>query len=686
MHRPTPRTPIAAALSFAGVLAGCSGTHTTSGPLRDVFAPVDLPDVTSVRLGSGAPGEAYWQQRADYDLDVTLDAENRELSGTMVLNYTNNSPHQLDYLWFNLDQNLYTPDSRGIRTIKDGFSPRVGKLEEEGGYRFSGVRVNGETAELEVFDTIGRIKLDEPMQPAGDSAQSIEVEIEYAFKIQERPWRHGIREDGDGDTFQLAQWFPNICVYDDVNGWNTLPYLITGEFYTNYGDYRVSITVPWDHMVVCTGELANPEEVLTQEQRDRYARAMQSEETVVIRGEDEVNDPASRPVSEGTLTWEFKAEDVRSTAFASSPAFIIDAAIADRNKRRVLCQSAYPREAMPVWSDPARGSTQMTRHAINYYSEWLLEYPYPHATNVNGMEWGMEYPMIVFCGRRNRDTDGEFDAERSLFGVTDHEFGHQWFPMIVGSDERRYGWQDEGLNSFMNHYSELDYLEKIAARGEEAWVYNDTANGMIVNRENGKVQPIMTFADRVADRSFGYLAYGKPAKALRVLRDEVLGAERFDAAFRAYTERWAFKHPQPSDFFRTMEDVSGEDLTWFWQGWFYGNGSVDQAISRVVQGPHTPNDEDGDGEPDRAILPIGETYTRASITVEQLAPVVMPVKLWITYDSGEEEERVVPAEAFITSRSFDFGFDTKGRTVTRVEIDKHKALPDRRRGNNVWGK
>ena len=402
------------------------------------FAHLDLPTANERRLASGAPGPDYWQQQVDYHIDATLDADAQHLSADMDVLYHNNSPHTLTYIWIQLEQNLFRDDSLGTLSRSRGGVMREADEPLDGGYTINNVRSGDEALELVVYGTLARLEMGAGLPPG----ERFKFSMEFEFTMPPHLRRMGAEEMEQGTIFEYAQWFPHVCVYDDIYGWNTLPYLGTGEFYTNYGDYDVKVTVPRDHLVAATGVLQNPEDVLTSEQQSRLLSAMGSEETVMIRTAEEVGDPGSRPAGEGPLTWHFKASSVRTFAWATSEAFVWDACIAsvtdpDQSERDVLCQSLYPMEADAWGPDNEQGgSSQYIKHAIEYYSDWLYPYPYPVMSNINGPEGGMEYPMMVFCGGR---------TGRGPYGVTDHEVGHSWFPMIVNTDERRHIWMDEGF-------------------------------------------------------------------------------------------------------------------------------------------------------------------------------------------------------------------------------------------------
>lgn len=615
---------------------------------RQIFAPItDWPDPDRVRLGSGAPGPDYWQQQVDYRIDAVLDEEDESISATETVTYHNNSPDTLTYLWIHLEQNLFKPDSIGALSKEPG--SRFGYREGfEGGDQIDSITSGGRDLDLHVYDTMGRIDLDRPIGPG----ETFVFDVAWRYNIP--PFgadRTAVDEVEQGRIFEIAQWFPAVAVYDDVDGWNTMGYLGQGEFYTDFGDYDVRIAAPRSHIVVAGGVLQNPEEVLTPTALERYKKSFASDQTVTIRSADEVGDPASWPEGDGPLTWHFTTKRTRTFAWASSAAFIWDAAgvdipgSAEAPEGRVLAQAAYPKEAIKAWSE----AVQMARHCLGFNSTQWHPFAYPVAVNVNGRVGGMEYPGIVFCGGRR--------SKRGLYGVTDHEFGHNWFPMLVNTDERRYAWMDEGFNTFMNIYTKSDYFNNYPEDGR------GMAGDVINNQRQDNQQPMMSFPDQIWRGRLGYLAYGKPAAALWQLRENVLGHERFDRAFREYIDRWAFKHPQPSDFFRTIEDVAGEDLSWFWRGWFYSTATLDQAVVRVE------NDEKDDW---------------VYVDLENRRDMVMPVTLEVEYDDGEVETRKLPVEIWATTNAWTAGWSPDGRKVVRVTLDPENVLPDMDKSNNEW--
>jgi len=616
---------------------------------NNIFRPLDLPTPTDRRLGSGKPGPAYWQQRCDYDIDATLDPETDTVSASMTVTYSNNSPHDLEYLWLQLEQNLFKLDSIGSRSRTPGSVMKMLEYDFDGGYDIPSVRAGGETLELTVYDTLGRVELVEPIR----SGASFVFEVDFSFKVPPALRRMGREDVQDGEIFELAQWFPHVCKYDDVNGWNTSPYLGTGEFYTDFGDYQVSITVPRHYLVSASGRLTNPGQVLTRETRSRLDDAMSSDEPVWIVTEDEIGSDAIRPGDAEMYTWEYEIEDARTFAWAASDAFMWDACRAtiegeNGAEQTVLCQSLYPIEAK-VWTPDHEdgGSTRFIKHSIEFYSEWLMPYPYPVMSNINGPEGGMEYPGIMFCGAR--------ENSEWLFGVTDHEVGHTWFPMILNSDERRYMWQDEGFNTFINLYS------KAAWYGEDVDFKRHQDQTVEVCSAHHP-QPIVTHPDRTWPRWVGRLMYRKTGYGLYLLREFILGPERFDAAFAQYIDWWRFKHPQPSDFFRTMEDAAGAELAWFWRGWFLEPAALDLAVRTVKQ----------QGE-DSAI-----------VVLDALGEMAMPVPLTIGYTDGSVEERTLPVEIWGATTRWNAGIETGGRYIQSVTIDAQELLPDTDRSNNSW--
>lgn len=603
-------------------------------PDSTIFSPLKLPPANSMRTGSGRPGPDYWQQQVDYEIEASLDPETRVVHGKAHVTYTNASPDELNYIWLSLEQNAFREDSIAARI---GGSSAIGMSNAEGdGYTLHALEARGKALDYSVYDTMARVMLPKPIKANGGT---FEFDIEWEFTIPLKVFRRfGIADFDDGKVYEVAQWFPAVATYDDINGWNTLPYLGTGEFYSNFGTYDVELTVPRAMILVATGELQNEKQVFTSEQVKRLKKARKSDETVIIHGADEIGLPESRPEGDGPLTWKFHAEKVRTFAWACSDIFILDAA----SSGDILLQSAYPEDGLPVWGK----STQMLKTAIEGYSKRWFPYPYPAATNVFGAEGGMEYPMIIFCRGR---------GERGVFGVTTHEIGHNWFPMVVNTDERRYAWMDEGFNTFINGYSTPEWF------GPQKRNENDPAAFAAFMLMPDQM-PIDTPADMLGGNLLGILEYMKTGVGLTLLRETIMGHERFDFAFRTYIQEWAFKSPQPADFFRCMEDAGGMDLAWFWRGWFLETGYLDQAVSGVSQ----PNGRRG-----------------ARIRFDNLGGLVMPLHFQVEYEDGTIEDFEYPVQIWYQNDRIIEMLPGQ-RNIFRVTIDQHKKFPEAKRSNNTW--
>lgn len=611
---------------------------------------------TATRSASGKPGHAYWQNSADYKIDVNLNESTKEISGSETITYTNNSPDALDFLWMQLDQNLFKLDSRGKSIVPIRGSRNGDKGQNfDGGYGINtiqliykkGRRSTEVNTTYTIVDTRMKVNLPKALEANGGT---VGIKIDFSFTSPDYGSdRMGVLETKNGRVFTLAQWYPRMCVYDDVSGWNTLPYLGAGEFYLEYGTFDVNITAPSTHIVVCSGALLNPSEVYTQEQQNRLKKAEASDATVMIRSESEVTQPSSRPTNSPTLTWKFRIENSRDVAWASSAAFILDAArINLPSGKKSLAMSAYPVES--VGQDGWSRSTEYTKASVEHYSEKWLEYPYPAAINVAGNEGGMEYPGIVFCNYESKTA--------RLWGVTDHEFGHIWFPMIVGSNERLHAWMDEGFNTFINSlstdaFNNGEYKERKTNIHQMSSVF-----------VNDRLEPIYTSPDNVKERNLGVLAYYKPSMGLVLLREQILGPERFDEAFTAYIDRWAYKHPTPDDFFRTMENVAGEDLRWFWRSWFINSWKLDQAVTGVKYVKNDP-------------------AQGAIITIENLEQMPMPVVIELKTKSGNVTRKTLPVEIWKRNVSWEFKVDTT-EELAKVVIDPDYVLPDVNSLNNKW--
>lgn len=603
---------------------------------------------TAYRTASGKPGPMYWQNGADYNIDVALDDVEHMLKGNITITYHNNSPESLDFVWLYLEQNRFMADSRGTLTTPVQGNRYNGDVN--GGYKIANLKAQivGKnrpiSSEYFISDTRMQVSFAEPIPANGGKAT---VSMDFEFKIPEKGMdRMGRLNVKDGTIYAMAQWYPKVAVFDDVTGWNTDPYLGAGEFYLGYGDFEYKVTVPYSHIVVASGELVNASQVLSKEVQNRMAQAANSDERVYLVKPDEIKKyEITRPRQDGTLTWHFKIKNARDVAFASSKAFIWDAArINLPSGKKAMAQSVYPAESdgQEAWGR----STEYGKASVEHYSQMWYEYPYPVAVNVAAEINGMEYPGVNFCHWRSK---GE-----SLWGVTDHEFGHNWFPMIVGTNERRHAWMDEGFNTFINYYSFLAFN-----KGEYTNDLIQTRRnvGWLTNKDR---EPIATHPDRTLSNNLGMVAYVKPALGMIMLREYVLGAEKFDKAFRSYIKTWAYKHPQPTDFFNHMENVTGENLDWFWKGWFYSNGNIDLAINGVY--------------------PYGANYV---VSLANLGEIPMPVLLEITYEDGQKERRMLPVEIWFKGNQWNHLLKVD-KPVVAVEIDPDKVITDINAGNDKW--
>lgn len=656
------------AICQMALLLGVSSLWAQQTPATTVVAPVSnynyhdafasffyTKNGTSTRSASGQPGAEYWQNRADYVLTAKLNESKNEIVGTDVITYTNNSPDNMSFVWMNVDQNLFKDDSRGNAVVPLTGSRNGARGQIfDGGHKIKSVKIvsnnKGKVTESDakfvISDTRMQVMLPDILKSKGGS---VKIKIEFSYiSPEEGSDRTGVLDTKNGKIFTIAQWYPRMCVYDDVRGWNTNPYLGASEFYLEYGDFDVNITAPANHIVVCSGELVNPTAVYSTAEQTRLAQAKLSDKTVLIRTAEEVTTMASSAAT-ATKTWHYKLKNARDMSWASSAAFILDGAkINLPSGKKVLALSAYPVESNGnnAWGR----STEYTKTSIENYSKRWFEYSYPVATNVAGNEGGMEYPGIVFCGWESKGDD--------LWGVTDHEFGHNWFPMIVGSNERLFAWMDEGFNTFINSLSARDFNNGEYKQGQA------DLHKMAEVYTNPKLETIMSSPDNMKEANIGLLCYAKPSAGLIILREQVLGADRFDLAFRTYVERWAFKHPTPDDFFRTMENVAGEDLSWFWRGWFEYNWRFDQGINSIK---YVKND------PKQGVV----------ITIENFEKMPMPVVLDIKLKSGGVERVKLPVEIWQKNSAWTFKHKST-EEIESITLDPDHAFPDSNESNNIW--
>jgi hypothetical protein len=641
-------TAQADAQTSAGVPGQMTGAAYDPAAL---FAPGFYGDLhLATRTAGGAPSTAYWQNRADYNLSVRLDTAHNELEGSVVIRYTNNSPDTLHSMWLYLDQNTYRSDARS------NYFTSFAAGGHTNGFELSSVRIQqGEAttdADYIVTDTRMQIRLAHALAAKGGR---ITLTIRYRYTV---PGDFGNRTDyvttRNGKIYEIAQWYPRMCVYDDRGGWNTLPFLGAGEFYDEYGDFDYRVTVPWDVIVAGSGELLNPAEVLTAKEIGRLAAAHNSDKTVMIRDGFEVGDPASRPVHSGTLTWHFRMLNTRDVAFGASRAYIWDAARVNLpGGKKALAMSVYPAES--AGPDAWGRATEYLKGSMEYFSRQWYVYPYPVAVNEAGIAGGMEYPGIVF--------DGMSDKGKVLYWVTAHEIGHNWFPMIVGTDERTNGWMDEGFNTFIDVYASDEFNKgEFAPKRDDEYAPGggNPVDEILPILKDAQAPVIMTRADAIPEKYRHPLVYFKPALGLVLLREQILGRDRFDHAFRRYIQCWAYRHPGPYDFFRLMDNEAGEDLSWFWRGWFLHNWGLDLAVESVVM-----------------------TAGVADVTIANLDRMAMPATLELVWKDGTKQRLTLPVETWLQGGTRVLHFPAT-QALVAVTIDPDHVLPDENRDNNTW--
>ncbi len=696
-----------------------------------------LPTPNSYRSSSGAPGTAYWQQQADYEISVSINDETQVLTGKESIVYYNRAPEPLTFLWLQLDQNVEAKGSMSQATttnsIRDSVPAKnlassLGESGYKGGYDIRSVKdAQGRDLPKTINHTMMRIDLPQPLR----TGEQFSFSIEWTFNINDRMWG-GFADRGGMEYFPadknyiytMAHWFPRMCVFDDYEGWQNQQFLDNGEFALTFGNYKVRITVPADHIVGASGWLQNPQEVLTRDQQDRFQRALKSfdQQVWIVTAEEALKKEKER--SAKTSTWVFHAENVRDFAFASSRKFVWDAQAVKLGTKTVLAQSLYSKEAMPLWS---KESTKAIKNALEVYSARTFDYPYPTAYSVNWVGGGMEYPMISFNGRRPK-ANGTYDKStlERMVGVIVHEVGHNFFPMIVNSDERKDSWMDEGLNSFLE-------TETIKERYPNFNITSNTPKSVIPFMKGDKSvrRPIMASADNQG-ADYGNNGYDKPAAALSLLRETVMGHELFDKSFKEYSTRWAFKHPKPADFFRTMEDASAVDLDWFWRGWFYGTDHVDITVSEVKwfkvkgttvdpekksvkvtkgdltisagqkgsasdfsKGPqeitvlNTPEDAYGsflNRVDDNAIRTRLEGKHLYELTLRNTGGLVSPLVIEWTFKDGSKEIERIPAEIWRLNETEVKKVFIKDKEVVNIVLDPGAETGDANTTDNVFPK
>ena len=734
-------------ITLALILVSAFGTinaqeNTNKNKFRQLKEEFATPNI--YRTASGAPGHGYYQQKADYIIDITLDDKAQKIYGKETVTYKNNSPDKLEYLWVQLDQNMRAQDSdtKLIETgnINEKMSfKQIADLHNnfDGGFKLDYVKdVSGKDLPVTINKTMMRIDMPKPLMPGA----SYTFKIKWWYNINDRDeigGRSGYEyfEEDSNYLYTIAQFYPRMAVYNEVEGWQHKQFLGRGEFTLPFGDFKVNITAPADHVIASTGTLTNANSVLTSEQRKRFAAAQNEYKQPVIIITQEEAEMNEKSRSNETKTWSFSASNVRDFAFASSRKFIWDAMAVDLGDKKSLAMSYYPKEGNPLWE---QYSTKVVAHTLKSYSNHTITYPYPVAISVHSKRIGMEYPMICFNGGRP-EPDGTYSerTKYAMIGVIIHEVGHNFFPMIINSDERQWTWMDEGLNTFTQYLCEQEWERDYPSRRGPAHKIVDYMKG-----DKEYISPIMTNSESIFQ--FGNNAYGKPATALNILRETVMGRELFDFAFKTYAERWKFKHPTPEDFFRTMEDASAVDLDWFWRGWFYTTDHVDIAIKNVewfkidsknpevekaIQKEMKANEQKGIGEirnakevketyeeqdpsimdfydkydpfevnlidkvdyqkylanlNEKDVAILNSKYNYYTVSFESIGGLVMPLILQFTFTDGSKEVIKIPAEIWKmnhknVSKVFFFEKELAG-----IELDPFLETADVDLSNNNW--
>ncbi|ORL45828.1 aminopeptidase [Zunongwangia atlantica 22II14-10F7] len=718
--------------------------HTNQNKFRQLYQ--EFRDPSMYRTASGAPGEAYYQNEADYKMEIVLDDENTKLSGEETITYHNNSKNKLEYLWLQLDQNIRKKDAPALEKGSSGMAPvsQPGRFADQflkepfdGGFNIEEVKAGGDKLSYTINNTMMRIDLPEPLEGGESYTFSVKWWYNVNNHIVDRA-RSGYEEFEDGHrAYEIAQFFPRMAVYNDVEGWQNMQFWGSGEFALPFGDYEVSITVPADHVMEATGMLQNRDDVYTKEMMKRYKKAQKSyDEPVVIRTQEEAVE-ASKGFEKKTKTWEYKAEMVRDFAFATSRRFILDMmAVKMNDDSDVMAVSIYPKEGNPLWE---KWSTRVVASTLQSYSDHTFIYPYHKAVSVHAKNQGMEYPMI--CWNYGRpDENGEYSdrVKFGMMGVIIHEVGHNFFPMIVNSDERQWGWMDEGINTFVQYMAEQEFGERYpeAIEGYDTYPSRRGIPANIVPYMRGNqdfIAPIMANPEEVYQ--LGNNAYGKPATALNILRETVMGRDLFDHAFHTYSKRWMFKHPTPEDFFRTMEDASAVDLDWFWRGWFYTTDYTDMGVEDVKkyyvtdkqtkQGREllerygaNPDEIDAiyvveEGSEDFEKTMKGKTIFENSkklneyvmdnfsteernslkvpkyfyqITFNKPGGLVMPLIVELTYEDGSTEMKRYPVQVWMKNDSQVTKTIASDKEITKVVVDPDLETADIDLSNNSWPK
>ena len=606
-----------------------------------------LPLGNEYRTATGEPGPSYWQNQSDYEIDVALDDKQNLIKGTVTITYTNNSPKALSALWLQLEQNAFKKDSKGLQSGLFLYKNPEEKVAD-GGYDIESIKNAGDESNItyKVYDTRMQLQLPQPLKSGQKLSFSIKYQYKFPVNYKNADFqvnRTDILPSKNGDIYSVAQWYPRMSVLDDVEGWNNLPYLGNGEFYLDYGNFKVNITVPAAYIVEASGDLLNAEDVLTPVQLKRWQAAKESNEPVFIRSAAEVTDASSRP-AQATCTWKFKMDNTRDFAWTASKSFIWEAlSFKVGDSKRVMGSSLYPIE-----SDKAKSwkrSSEYIKYTLQYFSDKWMTYPYNKAVNVASNLDGMEYPGMVFCAAK--------DTGNMYWAVVNHELGHTWFPMIVGSNERKYAWMDEGFNLFIDMMATKDFN-----KGE--FIGYAEINSPLNDLFAENILPILSRPDAIPGNQVYPIQYQKTAYLLALLRNEILGAERFDSAFKKYLHDWAYKHPTPWDFFKSINNSAGEDLTWFWRAMFIENYRLDQKLGKVQM-----------------------VKNKGLITIENIEKAAMPVVVELTYADGLKERRTFPVEIWGYQSTFTFTGNKTG-AVKSVVIDPDKIYPDINRVNNTY--